>query len=201
MAKCLLFMAVGDILSSGEGAQNLKILPKSHANSEANCFFVTVLVFLISGGPFKGVFFSKHLLFSELGEGGNLVMLVALSYCVSLTYLYSGRLIFLFWGTLGGKRRRIVKIFLPVSGLLLLSGLTNYTFVKRMREVGGVGWSTSLVVLLLQILGVARGASLSSFTRGGKWFNSFGGKDLIINHKGNLFIILLSTWAPALYFR
>lgn len=91
MAKCGLFMRVGDLMRGTYGRQSGNFVYLSRFFGRMGLFIVNFLILALSGVPFLGVFFSKHFFLSSVGGIYNLGFVILLYVCVCLSYFYSFR--------------------------------------------------------------------------------------------------------------
>nr|YP_009544219.1 NADH dehydrogenase subunit 5 [Parabreviscolex niepini]AYO27345.1 NADH dehydrogenase subunit 5 [Parabreviscolex niepini] len=92
VSKCVLFMLVGDVMSgvSGSQASNFSYSPVNYGRMGS--FGLVCLILGLSGAPFIGVFFSKHLMLSSVFGLHSVVATYSVFIGVMLSYLYSYRL-------------------------------------------------------------------------------------------------------------
>nr|YP_009415147.1 NADH dehydrogenase subunit 5 [Breviscolex orientalis]ASL24600.1 NADH dehydrogenase subunit 5 [Breviscolex orientalis] len=92
VSKCLLFMMVGDVMSGSGGSQAGNFCYSSSSYGRYGAFGLVSLVLGLSGAPFIGVFFTKHVMLAGLFGVYSPLLLVSLFGGVFLSYFYSYRL-------------------------------------------------------------------------------------------------------------
>nr|YP_011008459.1 NADH dehydrogenase subunit 5 [Dactylogyrus tuba]WCF76303.1 NADH dehydrogenase subunit 5 [Dactylogyrus tuba] len=180
VAKCMLFMGVGDALSSSFSSQNNTHLLSYGNVAPSGWFWTSALVLIIAGVPFNGVFFSKHLLLAASSSHLNPVVGLLVGYGVYLTYFYSGRLLFLISNPPGGISNSLYTLFTPVGLLVGLGGIVNYTAAFSLEEPVPLGVACSVMVVAAQALGLIRGLAYASFQREAGWYSLFLGQDIVV---------------------
>nr|QWV61009.1 NADH dehydrogenase subunit 5 [Euryhaliotrema johni] len=180
IGKCLLFMGVGDALAGSYSSQNKHSLMNYHYNSNAGWLFTSLLVLLVAGIPFNGVFFTKHLLLSGEVYQSNLFVLGGLFYCVYLSYLYSGRLVFLISPVVGGLSNSIHNVFYLGSFCVMLCSVANYWLSSVLVESNELDILSSVLISASQLFGLYAGFQYSIYKAESGWYNVFGGQDVII---------------------
>nr|YP_011003934.1 NADH dehydrogenase subunit 5 [Dactylogyrus simplex]WPS93112.1 NADH dehydrogenase subunit 5 [Dactylogyrus simplex] len=201
VAKCLLFMGVGDILSGSFGSQNLSSTFKAQSSAGMGWVGVAVLVLGIAGTPFQGVFFTKHLLLGGLGFNSNVVLGLALFYSVYLTYWYSARLLLLMGGVPGGVNNWIANNFAQVACFLVLATAINYSLSSNLSENNSLGGLASASVAAVQAGGLWSGLRYSSFNNSSAWYSALGGQDVIVKASYSWWLDLISSGSSLFYFR
>lgn len=91
VSKCMLFMLVGDIMSGSKGSQASKCVYKSYLYGKWGIFRLFSIILGLSGAPFIGVFFTKHLLLTNFINIGKIILSIIIFFCVFLSYFYSFR--------------------------------------------------------------------------------------------------------------
>lgn len=92
VSKCLLFMLVGDIMRGASGSQAAKGVYCRTYYGNIKIFSLFCVVLGLSGAPFIGVFFTKHLFIGGVARLCNPLFVIGCLCCVFLSYFYSFRL-------------------------------------------------------------------------------------------------------------
>lgn len=92
VAKCMLFMLVGDVMRGTSGSQARNCVYSSYLYSNWGIFRLFSVVLGLSGAPFIGVFFTKHFLLTKFMCVSNVVLYGVVLGCIFLSYFYSFRL-------------------------------------------------------------------------------------------------------------
>ncbi|VDM05594.1 unnamed protein product [Schistocephalus solidus] len=92
VSKCLLFMLVGDIMRGTRGSQARNCIYSSPLYGPWGIFSLFSIILGLSGAPFIGVFFTKHLLLRGFSSFIKFPVFLFITLCVFLSYLYSFRL-------------------------------------------------------------------------------------------------------------
>nr|YP_010939814.1 NADH dehydrogenase subunit 5 [Megalobenedenia derzhavini]WLG31377.1 NADH dehydrogenase subunit 5 [Megalobenedenia derzhavini] len=189
IAKCMLFCSVGDLLQSSGGNQINSGLYSSVNQNIVSSFLPGVLVFFISGLPYLGVFFTKHLLLGGIGLNSNLVLWIIVFFCVFLTYVYSFRLFLIICNLNYGQNSGIQSTYNFMSTILLLSCVTNFLLVGNLEEISYLTFINSLIILVVQGLGLYIGSFFYS-NMNYNLVNGFLGQDFLILINNMIFNVL-----------
>nr|UTE83530.1 NADH dehydrogenase subunit 5 [Raillietina sp. HL-2022] len=92
VAKCILFTLVGDVMSGSGGSQASNCIYSPYFYGNWGIFTIFAVVLGLSGAPFIGVFFTKHIMLTTFNSVWNLFFLIVIMMCVFLSYFYSFRL-------------------------------------------------------------------------------------------------------------
>lgn len=92
VSKCILFMLVGDVMRGSGGSQASKCVYSPQLYKNWGIFSLVMVVLGLSGAPFIGVFFTKHLLLTRFMGVSNIILCTFTLICVFLSYFYSFRL-------------------------------------------------------------------------------------------------------------
>lgn len=117
VSKCILFMLVGDIMRGSNGAQAIKCVYKPRLYGKWGIFSLFSVILGLSGAPFIGLFFTKHLLLTKFMSINNIRLSVIILMCVFLSYLYSIRFCFILLNIL--SRAVIGVLYWFYSGLIM----------------------------------------------------------------------------------
>nr|YP_009829426.1 NADH dehydrogenase subunit 5 [Enterogyrus malmbergi]QJD07088.1 NADH dehydrogenase subunit 5 [Enterogyrus malmbergi] len=180
VAKCMLFISVGDLLSSSYSSQNSNLLSNQVNSSESNWVFIVFLALMVAGVPFNGIFFTKHLLASSLLYSVNLIVLLLILYSIYLSYFYSSRLVMLVSQPIYGSNNSIHNVYLVLSALIIVSNLLNYFFWSMYNEVIGLNYLISWGIVFSQIFGLVRGYFYGMYYSSSLWSSGLGGQDYAV---------------------
>lgn len=92
VAKCMLFILVGDVMSGRGGSQASNCVYSSPLYGKWNAFRIISVVLGLSGAPFIGVFFTKHAMLTAFNGVWKVCLWFFILVCVFLSYFYSFRL-------------------------------------------------------------------------------------------------------------
>lgn len=120
LCKSLLFMSVGDSMSSSGRSQSVVRLSCLLNVSWYNCFLNFVLVSCLCGLPFFGVFFRKHVFLNGCMFSFGFMFIVFLFFAVFLTSVYCFRLFFLVSAGGSGLNNSYFSSFFLSSGLIYI---------------------------------------------------------------------------------
>nr|QJD07225.1 NADH dehydrogenase subunit 5 [Capsaloides cristatus] len=186
VAKCMLFCMVGDILSSSNSNQiNSGLYSPLNQNSFSS-YCLCLLVLFVSGLPFQGVFFSKHILLGLNSFGFNVGYLFILYLCVFMTYVYSFRLYMLVSNIFSGQSSGLQNTFYFLGGLFVLGCLFNFFFSFNIIESYSLSIVFSLLILFIQILGCFIGWLLN-INAGSFFSSSVYGQDFLLSFSSAFF--------------
>lgn len=134
VAKCYLFIVLGDLMSGSSSAQDARGVYGSVASGALSPVLQGVLVLSLCGLPFLGIFFSKHGLLCEYLWSYSTVGGVLIVLSLFMSFVYSFR----FWCLLCGPRSlgvfRYGSLFFVLFILSLLGGVINFLFVGGCEE-------------------------------------------------------------------
>nr|YP_626531.1 NADH dehydrogenase subunit 5 [Schistosoma haematobium]AAZ57319.1 NADH dehydrogenase subunit 5 [Schistosoma haematobium]QDO72027.1 NADH dehydrogenase subunit 5 [Schistosoma haematobium]QDO72134.1 NADH dehydrogenase subunit 5 [Schistosoma haematobium]QRW36467.1 NADH dehydrogenase subunit 5 [Schistosoma haematobium]QRW36479.1 NADH dehydrogenase subunit 5 [Schistosoma haematobium] len=197
LSKCVIFFLVGDYISSSSGGQMVNALMVSIIGSLRDFVYVFLLILGLSGFPFIGLYFSKHLFLSVFYSISfyNLVMMFMLYMCAVLSIVYCIRLIMLFDGVNVNNVSSIRLFYYISSVVILFSWVLNvyYCYNIVFYDYSVLKFSSSLVLLLLLlglIVGVYFGLNLLIIN----WFSRLMGLDIIVMIVEWLMVSLAGLW-------
>nr|QDA21739.1 NADH dehydrogenase subunit 5 [Amphimerus sp. JM-2019] len=157
VCKCYLFMVVGDLMSLSGGSQSSLGVYLSRYVGNLGVFLQSLLLVSLCGLPFLGVFFSKHVLFSEVVYVFGLGYFVLFVFGFLLSYAYSLRFVLLLLKGLGGLSVGYSSSFILVSFVSFLGTLVNSWGGGALEESSGLSLVSSLLLLVIQLSGCALG--------------------------------------------
>nr|QXU59620.1 NADH dehydrogenase subunit 5 [Ligula intestinalis] len=181
VSKCLLFMLVGDVMSGTTGSQASNCVYSSSLYGPWGIFSLYSIILGLSGAPYIGVFFTKHLLLGGFSSVVNVPMLLFTLLCVFLSYFYSFRLCAVLSN---------VKVSLS-SGVYYICGsgvmvylwlLLNYFTSATINETClGYSWVT-VSIMLFQLVSIITAYSLYASVLGSWWSSSLFGSDNLVEY-------------------
>nr|YP_009428339.1 NADH dehydrogenase subunit 5 [Diphyllobothrium stemmacephalum]BBA26473.1 NADH dehydrogenase subunit 5 [Diphyllobothrium stemmacephalum] len=186
VSKCLLFMLVGDVMSGTTGSQASNCIYSSILYGPWGIFSLYSVVLGLSGAPFIGVFFTKHLLLSSFSTVVNLPMLFFTLLCVFLSYFYSFRLCVILSNIKASLSSGVY--YICGSGVMVYVWLLlNYFTGTSLDECYiGYNWIT-LSTLLFQIISIVIAYFLYTSVVGSWWSSSLFGSDNLVEYFFELF--------------
>lgn len=153
VCKCFLFMSVGDLMGVSMGRQRAVKVFLPRYSGFFGSFSRVLLIISLSGLPFIGVFFRKHMFFSLVFYCFDWVGLVILRVAFLLTYCYSTRLVLLLVRCSSGNRFGFGSRFLLTSGLVVLGSILNFICSFSVEELTILGFVSSIWILCGQVFG------------------------------------------------
>nr|YP_010121358.1 NADH dehydrogenase subunit 5 [Scutogyrus longicornis]QRC77987.1 NADH dehydrogenase subunit 5 [Scutogyrus longicornis] len=177
VGKCMLFISVGDSLSSAGGSQNKGCFTLVPANSLLGFCGILLLSVSVAGFPFLGVFFTKHAMLNTLFSSGGFLMSLVVFMCIFVSYSYSSRLVFLIVSPNGVNQGWLSNSYYFLSSLIVLCGLFGYLEMGGLEELDEITWLYSFLILNLNLFGVYFGYYLYRCQFGGSYYASFGSND------------------------
>nr|QXU59716.1 NADH dehydrogenase subunit 5 [Adenocephalus pacificus] len=179
VSKCLLFMLVGDVMSGTTGSQASNCIYPSTLYGGWGIFSLYSVVLGLSGAPFIGVFFTKHLLLGGFSSVINLPMVLFMLFCVFLSYFYSFRLCAVLSNvkvSLSSGVYYICGSGIMVYLWLFLNYITGTTMDENFIGYSWVTYST----LLFQLISILIAYFLYSSVLGSWWSSSLFGSDNLV---------------------
>nr|YP_008578697.1 NADH dehydrogenase subunit 5 [Haplorchis taichui]AGW07008.1 NADH dehydrogenase subunit 5 [Haplorchis taichui] len=157
VCKCYLFMSIGDLMGLSGGSQSSVGVYLSRYVGRFSVYLQSILVISLSGLPFLGVFFSKHMLVGSVCYvyGWGYFGLMFLGFFLS--YAYCVRLVLLLVKGLGGLSSGYSSSFIIISGLSVAGTLLNSCGMGVLEESAGLLVSYSFFVGMIQVLGCLGG--------------------------------------------
>ena len=179
VSKCLLFMLVGDVMRGTGGSQASKCVYSSKLYGSWGIFSLFSIILGLSGAPFIGVFFTKHILLRLFFSVQRLTLFFVLMLCVLLSYLYSFRLCRVFYKINISVSRGVFFCFR--SGAMVYFWLfIKFLLGRLLDETKFVTNLTSVLLLIFQLLAcfTAWGFYKSDFSA--TWRSSLYGCDKLV---------------------
>lgn len=186
ICKCLLFILVGDVMSSRKSSQSYLMIYPGILGYLRRYILVFVLTLGLRGLPFLGIYYTKHLFFSRMVLGCTkwiLCCVILLGF--SLSCAYSFRLCLMIY--VGGTNvLGYISRFKAIVYLCCVYRLVNCILFYCCNELGVLGVLSSLVLLFFQAAGLIVGGLIysglllkgcfSSF-----WLRGLFGRDWVVN--------------------
>nr|YP_006073359.1 NADH dehydrogenase subunit 5 [Diplogonoporus balaenopterae]YP_006073384.1 NADH dehydrogenase subunit 5 [Diplogonoporus grandis]BAL73054.1 NADH dehydrogenase subunit 5 [Diplogonoporus balaenopterae]BAL73066.1 NADH dehydrogenase subunit 5 [Diplogonoporus grandis] len=186
VSKCLLFMLVGDVMSGTIGSQSSNCIYSSPLYGPWGIFSLYSIVLGLSGAPFIGVFFTKHILLSGFSTVVNLPMLFFMLFCVFLSYFYSFRLCVILSNVKVSLSSGVY--YMCGSGVMVYMWLFLNYFTGTILDEGYIGYSwITFSTLLFQIVSIATAYFLYTSVVGSWWSSSLFGSDNLVEYFFELF--------------
>nr|UFQ88880.1 NADH dehydrogenase subunit 5 [Rhinebothrium sp. MZUSP 8023] len=179
VSKCLLFMLVGDVMSGTGGSQasNCVYTPRLYGNW--GLFGLFSIVLGLSGAPFIGVFFTKHLFLTYFFSGVNLSVVCFIYLCVFLSYFYSFRLCSILNNLNNSCSSGVLFSF--GSGIMVYFWLIINCYLSNiLDEVNLVGYLPSTILLIFQLVSCLTAYYLYNSNLISNWSSSLFGCDSIV---------------------
>ena len=199
VSKCLLFMLVGDVMRGTGGSQASKCVYSPQIYGRWGIFSLFSVVLGLSGAPFIGVFFTKHILLSLFFSIERLSMFFILMLCVLLSYLYSFRLCHVFYKINACVRRGVFICF--SSGAMVYFWLfVNFFLGGLLDETRPVSRRTSITLLLFQFTACFTAYLFYNSNIVTTWGRSLWGCDKLVETTIQLYNTLFN-WALMFFYR
>nr|UFQ88808.1 NADH dehydrogenase subunit 5 [Rhinebothroides sp. MZUSP 8017] len=179
VSKCLLFMLVGDVMSGTGGSQasNCVYTPRLYGNWGVFGLFSIVLG--LSGAPFIGVFFTKHLFLTCFFSGFNYLLISFIYLCVFLSYFYSFRLCSILSNLNNSCSAGVLFSF--GSGLMVYFWLgINYYIASSLDETSVVLQSASILLIVFQLVSCFTAYYFYNSNLMASWSSSLFGCDNVV---------------------
>nr|BAV81466.1 NADH dehydrogenase subunit 5 [Schistosoma mattheei] len=183
LSKCVIFFLVGDYISSGFGGQMVNALMVNIVGSLRDFVYVFMLVLGLSGFPFIGLYFSKHLFLGVLYNVNfcNLVLLLVLYICVFLSVVYCARLISLFdgFGVIGVSS---IRLFYRINWFIVMFSWVIGVYYSYSVTVSSVYLFSfgNVLILVMIMLGLMIGVYLGSNLLVVNWSRWLMGLDVVV---------------------
>nr|AXR86355.1 NADH dehydrogenase subunit 5 [Lamellodiscus spari] len=195
ISKCLLFCSVGNQLNANLGNQASYNSTLLFSQSSNNIFTINILILIVSGIFFNGIYFSKHILLCILNGNNNFFICVLLYFLVLGSYIYSFRLFFLFFNNSNfGLVSGLNSNFYFCNVLILLGGFSCYYLSSSLNELTVINYNCCLLYILMPFLGGFLGYYSSLINSNIAW-NSvlFSGLDLLVTMSYSLINSISNT--------
>nr|YP_010015774.1 NADH dehydrogenase subunit 5 [Thaparocleidus asoti]QOI72771.1 NADH dehydrogenase subunit 5 [Thaparocleidus asoti] len=201
IAKCSLFICIGDLLSCSYGSQNYMSLVSVVNNSKFNWLANIILVFLVCGVPLNGVYFSKHLLLISINHNVNIFVCILLFVGVFLSYCYSGRLVSMVSYNNFFISNNLNNIFYLMASLVVLGSLFNGIFVWNSLELGELSCLISSFLIFIQLGGLFIGYLLANVNNNSNFISIFLGQDLLLRLFSSIYMLNIGLYNVLVNFR
>nr|YP_010015762.1 NADH dehydrogenase subunit 5 [Thaparocleidus varicus]QOI72759.1 NADH dehydrogenase subunit 5 [Thaparocleidus varicus] len=201
IAKCSLFICIGDMLSFSYGSQNYKSVSNVLNNSKFNWLVNCILSLLVCGIPMNGVYFSKHLLLTNFIFNSNIFLLILIFLGIFFSYWYSGRLIYLLSYNSLSLNSSLNNVFYLIGLVVVLSSLINFIFINASIELNSLSLIFSWLVILIQVVGLLIGWFSQGYIVGSSFISLFYGQDVILRWFSLVYGALLKFYNILVSFR
>nr|YP_009251075.1 NADH dehydrogenase subunit 5 [Gyrodactylus kobayashii]AMZ79737.1 NADH dehydrogenase subunit 5 [Gyrodactylus kobayashii] len=175
--KCILFCLIGDFLVNSNNSQNKSM--HYYFGSEAYSIIVTIVCLFISGAPFLGVYFSKHLFIAYLSESTSLVPCLLITLGLSLSFLYTFRLLNVLNSDNNSNTGGFNNVYIVSIIILPYYVFINSLISNSILEDSLPGFILNILVNSLILL-MSLGGYLLSLNINDKWFTGLYGQDFMI---------------------
>nr|YP_626444.1 NADH dehydrogenase subunit 5 [Schistosoma spindale]AAZ57328.1 NADH dehydrogenase subunit 5 [Schistosoma spindale] len=183
LSKCMVFIVVGDYISCSSGGQIINQLVVNIFGSIRDFIFVFFLVIGLSGFPFMGLYFGKHLFIGSMYSVNlsNLGLDLILELCFVLSMIYSVRFMLLLDGN-GVSCVSSVRCLYNLSWLFLLSGSLIGIYLCFLEVEGCFHLYNldSMYLLICLSLGFMVGVYLSYVYIYKDWLSNLMGLDIVV---------------------
>lgn len=151
VAKCILFILVGDVMRGSGGSQASNCIYSPHFYGNWGVFRIFSVVLGLSGAPFIGVFFTKHFMLRRFNRIWKVPLLIFVMICVFLSYAYSFRLCSVIINTKISKSTGVLFFFNSwMIGYLWL--FVGFFMSNSMVEHFVLSSKRSLTLLIFQVI-------------------------------------------------
>nr|QXU59656.1 NADH dehydrogenase subunit 5 [Cephalochlamys namaquensis] len=198
VSKCLLFMLVGDIMSGASGSQAANCVYSPLLYGRGGVFSLICSILGLSGVPFLGCFYTKHLLLTEFNGMFNVLLNSFVLICIFLSYFYSFRLCSLILN-LNVSNQSGVLFFCSSGCLVFLWLLLNYFTGSLLNEVSLVNVNTSLFLIIFQLSSLFIAYFIYSSVLLNFWSSSLFGCDSLVESSYNAYINLCNILGGFFY--
>nr|QXU59584.1 NADH dehydrogenase subunit 5 [Schistocephalus pungitii] len=186
VSKCLLFMLVGDVMSGTGGSQSSNCIYPSALYGSWGVFSLFSTILGLSGAPFIGVFFTKHLLLGGFSSFINFPVFLFVIMCIFLSYLYSFRLCAIISNVKVSISSGVY--FLCGSGVMVYLWLVLNYFTGSTLDENYISFSWVVTsILIFQIISVIIVYSFYTSVIFSWWSSSLFGGDNIVEYSFELF--------------
>nr|ABO86175.1 NADH dehydrogenase subunit 5 [Gyrodactylus salaris] len=175
--KCVLFCLIGDLLINSSNSQNKSM--HFYFSSAGYSIITNMVCLLISGAPFMGVYFSKHLFISYMSELESLSILVLTMVGLSLSFLYTFRLLNIINMELNSSSSGFNNIFYSCVNIAPVLLLINGVISNSLLEDNLPSLVTNALVNTLIVLMSGVGYTLC-YSNINKWHSGLYGQDFFV---------------------
>nr|YP_009826150.1 NADH dehydrogenase subunit 5 [Lyperosomum longicauda]QIX04660.1 NADH dehydrogenase subunit 5 [Lyperosomum longicauda] len=203
LAKCYLFMTVGDLMSLSCGTQNSSVVYCSRYWGCNVSLVLSVLVFSLCGLPFLGAFFGKHSIFIMAFYGSDVLSVVLLLLAAVLSYAYSFRMVLLLLVGETGVAFGYGKVFVGYGVVCFLVSYIGSLACAATPEVTLLSPVESLFMLFLELMGFGLGYWLFTLDDGVSgflmWVSSLCDSDAFVDYVYRSFMWLGCVVCACMY--
>nr|YP_009305444.1 NADH dehydrogenase subunit 5 [Gyrodactylus brachymystacis]AMO02269.1 NADH dehydrogenase subunit 5 [Gyrodactylus brachymystacis] len=175
--KCVLFCLIGDLLVNSNNSQNKSM--HFFFNSPSYSIVINMVCLFISGAPFLGVYFSKHLFIGYMSELESLGLLSLTLVSLSLSFLYTFRLLNVINTELNSSSSGFNNIFYMCINIAPVLLLTNSLVSNSLLEDNLPSLSVSILVNLFIIVMSGIGYAIC-YSNTSRWNSGLYGQDFLV---------------------
>lgn len=191
VSKCMLFMLVGDVMSGSRGSQASKCVYKSYLYGKWGIFSLFSIILGLSGAPFIGVFFTKHLLLSKFMNINKVGLSIIVLGCVFLSYFYSFRFCSILLNTLSSSVIGVLYCF--NSGLIVYIWLSiNFLLALILDETSNNKFIIRINLFLFQVVSCYAAYTIYKRNILRNWRRRLFGSDSVVESFYCIFLNLLN---------
>lgn len=199
VSKCLLFILVGDVMRGSGGAQASNGVYSPALYGRWPLFSLISISLGLSGAPFIGVFFSKHLMLTKFSDISNIALSLFTIICVMFSYVYTFRLCAVLLKTKATNRTG--SLFSFRAGMMVFFWLfIKYLITSSLREYSHLSSKVSTLLLLFQVIALLLAYFAYRRTLFRVWSSRLFGCDKAVESGYDTFIGVQSR-LRALFFR
>nr|BDI55380.1 NADH dehydrogenase subunit 5 [Cylindrotaenia japonica] len=198
VSKCMLFILVGDAMSGSSGAQSVNCMYAPRLYGNWGVFGLFSVVLGLSGAPFTGVFFTKHLLLCSFGGVSNLLLYFVVFFCVVISYFYSFRLCSILVNLTSGTVYGVMFFF--NSGLVWAFWLiVNFFMGGLVEELNSLGVVSGALLITFQLFSVVVAYYFYYSCLISGWSSSLFGCDSLVELFYNAYSVIVSLFIGCYY--
>nr|BAV82506.1 NADH dehydrogenase subunit 5 [Hymenolepis microstoma]BBB87184.1 NADH dehydrogenase subunit 5 [Hymenolepis microstoma] len=187
VSKCMLFMLVGDVMSGSNGSQTSNCVYNSYLYGNWGVFSLLSIILGLSGAPFIGVFFTKHLLLTNFMNINSIGLSIIILICVFLSYFYSFRFCSLLLNTLSSSVIGVLYCF--NSNLIIYFWLfINFILALILDEFSHNNFIISINLILFQIIACYTAYFFYNSGLLSNWSSSLFGSDSTVEAMYSIFM-------------
>nr|YP_009309702.1 NADH dehydrogenase subunit 5 [Gyrodactylus parvae]AKP19689.1 NADH dehydrogenase subunit 5 [Gyrodactylus parvae] len=196
--KCILFCLIGDFLVNSNNSQNKSMHYYFHSFSYN--IIITVICLFISGFPFLGVYFSKHLFLSYLSDINNILVLTFILLGLSFSFLYTFRLLNVLNIDLNTNSNGFNNLFYVCIVMLPVLVLINSLLTNSLLEDNLPSHLVSILINVLIVITSLIGY-IYYYNSLSRWNSSLYGQDFLIFDTSAIFMFIINIIYNSSIFR
>nr|YP_009906249.1 NADH dehydrogenase subunit 5 [Azygia hwangtsiyui]QLH90218.1 NADH dehydrogenase subunit 5 [Azygia hwangtsiyui] len=197
VSKCLLFMSVGDLMSSSGGSQSSGGVYLCRYTGVYGSLIHVILLSSLCGLPFMGVFITKHVVMERSGVTGSVFVYLLVCGGVVLSFGYTYRFVFLLLNRVGGLCVGVLCSFYLYGFMGVVPLVVNYVGSYSFCWVEGcltLFWGVVSIYFYIHLAGVLMGLYfyLSCGGESGFWGFVLGGCECFVGLCYEMYVYLCS---------